>query len=323
MATVTPTGEAGLLDEEARELYLAVLAEGGRLPVTVVPQGPALARLLETGLVRVDGPGSRYVAQSPRVVGERIGAELCSAAARLLQRVEELPVALDGLTRAYDSVPRQGGESEQAVHVDGLAEIRQRLAELLSECESELLTAQPGPRPPEGLRMAVRQDTALRRRGVRLRTLYQPLVLGEPATVGYAATLSAEGAEIRLLDEPFRRMMIIDRRVAVVPAAEDLTRAVFVSDPVTVSFLAAVHERDWARADAVDWSCRAAESAADLTQDRISGLLAQGLTQRTVASRLGLSERTVAGHISRLRERHGARTLFQLGWRMRPGCGHE
>ncbi|GAA3050738.1 hypothetical protein GCM10020229_72710 [Kitasatospora albolonga] len=323
MATVTPTGDVGLLDEQARELYLAVLAEGGRLPVAAVPQGPALARLLETGLVRTDGPGTRYVVQSPRAVGERISAELCAAAAQLLQRVEELPLALDGLTRAYDSVPRQGGDGEQAAYVDGLVGIRQRLAELLSECEGELLTAQPGPRPPEGLRMAVRQDTALRRRGVRVRALYQPLVLGEPATVAYATTLSAEGAELRLLDEPFRRMMIIDRKVAVLPAADDLTRAVFVSDPVTVSFLVAVHERDWARADAVDWAGLTAESATDLTRDRISRLLADGLTQKAVASRLALSERTVAGHISRLRERHGARTLFQLGWRMRRRCGHE
>ena len=42
-----------------------------------------------------------------------------------------------------------------------------------------------------------------------------------------------------------------------------------------------------------------------------------GLTQRAVATRLGLSERTVAGHISRLREKYGAQTLFQLGWLMR------
>ncbi|MFH8380108.1 LuxR C-terminal-related transcriptional regulator [Kitasatospora sp. NPDC018058] len=46
-------------------------------------------------------------------------------------------------------------------------------------------------------------------------------------------------------------------------------------------------------------------------------MLTQGLAQRAIATRLGLSERTVAGHIARLRERYDAETLFQLGWQMR------
>ncbi|MFH9349230.1 helix-turn-helix domain-containing protein [Kitasatospora sp. NPDC017646] len=53
------------------------------------------------------------------------------------------------------------------------------------------------------------------------------------------------------------------------------------------------------------------------TTVRIGRLLARGLTQRAVATRLGISERTVAGHISRLRDRYGARTLFHLGWHLR------
>ncbi|MEV7597601.1 LuxR C-terminal-related transcriptional regulator [Kitasatospora sp. NPDC089797] len=46
-------------------------------------------------------------------------------------------------------------------------------------------------------------------------------------------------------------------------------------------------------------------------------MLARGLTQRSIAARLNVSERTVAGHIARLRELHDAETLFQLGWQMR------
>ncbi|MFJ2578417.1 LuxR C-terminal-related transcriptional regulator [Kitasatospora aureofaciens] len=36
--------------------------------------------------------------------------------------------------------------------------------------------------------------------------------------------------------------------------------------------------------------------------EQVSHLLAKGLRQRAIAGRLGLSERTVAGHIARLRE---------------------
>ncbi|MEU6972588.1 hypothetical protein AB0A71_33695 [Kitasatospora aureofaciens] len=58
-------------------------------------------------------------------------------------------------------------------------------------------------------------------------------------------------------------------------------------------------------------------SAPHPTTVRISRLLARVLTQRAVATRLGLSERTVAGHIYRLRDRYGAQTLFHLGWHLR------
>ncbi|MFH9349229.1 hypothetical protein [Kitasatospora sp. NPDC017646] len=43
----------------------------------------------------------------------------------------------------------------------------------------------------------------------------------------------------------------------------------------------------------------------------------RGLTRRAIASGMGLGERTVAGHIARLREMYDAETLVQLGWQMR------
>ncbi|MFD5462997.1 LuxR C-terminal-related transcriptional regulator [Kitasatospora sp. NPDC127059] len=62
-------------------------------------------------------------------------------------------------------------------------------------------------------------------------------------------------------------------------------------------------------------SAEAPDLLEDLTQahDQVGRLLAKGLTQRAIASRTGLSERTVAGHIARLRDVYDAETLFQLG----------
>jgi hypothetical protein len=69
-------------------------------------------------------------------------------------------------------------------------------------------------------------------------------------------------------------------------------------------------ERDWARAERVRWD----EPG---PPDPLIPLLAQGLTQRAIANRLGSSERTVAAQIARLREEYDADTLFQLGWSAR------
>jgi len=311
----------GMPDEAAVQLYLTILAAGGRIPLDSESEAHrvALDQLVRVGLVianRIDGA---YLAVSPRAVGDRVGAEMRSRAARLLREAERLPDTLAELTRAYDALPRTAEERHPAEYIDGRDRIRHRIAELVSDCKDELLTAQPGPRDPQTMALARRQDEALVERGGRMRTLYQPVVLTQSPTIDYAIALSDRGAGIRILDEPFLRMIIVDRRVAIIPAADDHSRAAFLSDPAAVSFLAAGFERDWARADAVQWheinSGRIARSAAD----RVGRLLATGLTQRGVATRLGISERTVAGHIARLRERYGAQTLFQLGWQMRGG----
>ncbi|KJK56172.1 helix-turn-helix domain-containing protein [Saccharothrix sp. ST-888] len=308
----------------ARRFYLAVLAEGGRIPARSVPRADRAARdeLVRIGLLVENPIDDSYFAVSPRAVAEQAGVRMRSQATRLLLEAEGLPAALDGLARAYDSVPRTPGRPPAPVVLEGSEQIRHRIAELVSDCKHELRTAQPGPRNPETMALALRQDLGLVRRGASLRVLYQPQVLAEAATVDYAAAVTEHGGDVRILDEPFQRMIIVDRAVAVVPAADDYTRAAFFTDPAALSFLLAVYDRDWARSETVRWSAPKAQPATRAVLDRVARLLAGGLTQRAVASRLGLSERTVAGHIARLRTHYGAQTLFQLGWLMRgEGCG--
>ncbi|MFC9325232.1 LuxR C-terminal-related transcriptional regulator [Kitasatospora sp. NPDC057015] len=323
--TADPTAapDAGVPDEAARQLYLAILAEGGAIPVTTVDPSDeaALRQLIDTGLLMPNAVDASYTAVSPRAVSDRIGAELRSEATRLLVRAEGLPTELESLTKAYESVPRLPGQHGDATLVEGREAIRQRIAELLSDCKEGLLTAQPGSRPPMTMALSLRQDVPLLASGRTLRTLYQPMAVLDGTAADYALEVTRLGARLRVLDEPFQRMIIIDRSIAVVPAADDHSRAAFISDPAAVAFLVAVFERDWARADSVEWDAALSKGPARLAADRVGRLLATGLTQRAVATRLGLSERTVAAHIARLRERHGAQTLFQLGWLMRGGRG--
>ncbi|WP_148283115.1 MULTISPECIES: LuxR family transcriptional regulator [Kitasatospora] len=323
--------EAGLPEEDASRIYLAVLAAGGRIPLDApAPLGTELSperqqalldQLVAIGLVmpnRIDGC---YVAISPRAVAERLGADLRSRATRLLLDAGRLPGALAPLARAYDAVPRPADRTRPAVYVDGQEDIRLRIAQLVSDCRLELLSAQPGLRPPAVLELANAQDQRMLSRGATLRALYQPVALTADSAVRHATSMTEHGAQLRVLDEPFRRLIVIDRRIAVIPAAEDHSRAAFVEDPAAIAYLVAGFERDWDRADQVHWHGLDTRTLTRALTDRVGRLLAQGLTQRAVASRLGLSERTVAGHISRLRDLYGAGTLFQLGWLMRGGGG--
>ncbi|MFE2106696.1 LuxR C-terminal-related transcriptional regulator [Kitasatospora sp. NPDC059463] len=312
---------AGDPDEAARRLYLAILADGGRIRIADVPDPDqdAVRQLVSIGLLMTNPMDACYTAVSPRSVSDRLGAELRSEATRLLVRAENLPGALDALTRAYDAMPRPPERSGGAVYIEGHIHIRHRISQLVSDCRTEVLTAQPGHRPPDALKIAIQQDVKLLQRGCSLRTLYQPVAISEPAALAYAEEVTRRGSLIRILDEPFQRLMIFDRSVAVISASDDHSTAAFISDPAAIAFIVNAFERDWSRADATDWSAVLSQGPAHNAPDRVGRLLARGLTQRAVATRLGLSERTVAAHISRLRDRYGAQTLFQLGWLMRGG----
>ncbi|MFJ8040039.1 LuxR C-terminal-related transcriptional regulator [Kitasatospora sp. NPDC096147] len=306
-------------DEAAQTLYRTILAAGGRMPFAALAEDERtlMERLLGAGLVVPDAASASYQVVSPRSAGERLGGELRAAATRMLRQADQLPRVMGGLALAYDAVPRPVLAAEQGAVLEGRSAIRHRVAELVGDSREEVLAAQPGARKPETLALARHQDGPLLARGVRLRTVYQPVVLSSPETVEHSALMAVAGARIRVLDEPYQRMVIIDRRVAVVPTSADNGKAAFIADPAVVAFLVAVFERDWGRAEEPDWGAVSRSPRTGAATRRVGRLLATGLTQKAVATRLGLSERTVAGHISRLREQYGAQTLFQLGWRMR------
>ena len=55
--------------------------------------------------------------------------------------------------------------------------------------------------------------------GVTMRTLYQHSARRQVATNKYVAAVTAEGAQVRTLDEFFNRLIVVDRRIAIVPGA--------------------------------------------------------------------------------------------------------
>ncbi|MFE7560880.1 LuxR family transcriptional regulator [Kitasatospora sp. NPDC057500] len=323
----------GRLDTAAQELYLRILGRGGSLDAagTSDPTDPddstdptdpdavdsaALKRLEALGLLAVRPETGAHTAVNPRSVSERISTELRAEGTRLLVQAEELPALLDDLAKAYENESHRKSPSQDVQHVEGREAISERLARIEADCREEILAAQPGAaRTADFLAAFLGRIRRFAGAGGSIRVLYAHGVLADRATAEYVGRATALGARFRTLDEPFQRLHIYDRRTAVIPAPGgpgDHWAAAFIEDPATVEFLLGVFERDWSRA------ARPTHPAEDTAaHDHIGRLLAQGLTQRAVASRLGLSERTVAGHIARLRELYDAETLFQLGWQMR------
>ncbi|MCX4747561.1 winged helix-turn-helix transcriptional regulator [Kitasatospora sp. NBC_01287] len=303
-------------DERARALYLRLLGAGGlfRLSDLTVGDREVAERLRVAGLVLKQQDALFWTVVNPRAAVARLSAGLRVAGHELLARADEPVPVFEELAAAYDRVPRAG--RGMIVHLDDLAQIQQRMDQLGLEAEREILAAQPEVRrTPEVAEEAKETARELTARGVRMRVLYQPEARHDPVITDYATEVSRIGFRLRILREDFRRMVVFDGEVAVVPGSEGAGTATFIEDPFLVGVLVAGFERDWARAERVRWE----EPVAAESDGPLVALLARGLTQRAIATRLGLSERTVAAQISRLRERHDARTLFQLGWQMWDG----
>ncbi|GLW53383.1 LuxR C-terminal-related transcriptional regulator [Kitasatospora phosalacinea] len=314
---------ATLLDEDDRQLYREVLARGGSVAFDeAVQQAPdATLHLIHLGLLVHYDSDRSLTAVNPRSVSDRLSAELRDEAVRKLVGSQQTGARFWDLIQAYDAAPRRP-DSERAVErVTDRQEIRHRILQIESEMREETLAAQPGgARPVGAMGQALERSLGFLSRGIELRTIYQPGALADPPTTDYAATVAAAGERLRVLDEPFRKMLIFDRRVAIISAAPDDNSAAFVEDPTVVATLVALFERDWARATIVDWHALAGRPRESGVPPELTDLLAAGLTQKAIASRLALSERTVAAHLARLREHHGADTLFQLGWLMHGGA---
>nr|WP_237419309.1 LuxR C-terminal-related transcriptional regulator [Kitasatospora sp. SID7827] len=307
-------------NDAERTLYREVLAQGGLVLLReAMEQDPdATLRLVELGLLVRHDTDRSLTAVNPRTVGARLSAELRGAAGRKLDQAEHAAGQLDALAHAYDSAPRHAARRSEVQHVATHQQIRHRIMQIEAEMHEETLAAQPGgARPTRFMRQALLRDRHFLAAGVVLRTLYQPGAEAHRPTVSYAAAATRAGERFRVLDEPFQRMLIFDRKTAVIPAAADDSTAAFIEDPAVVALLVERFERDWARAERVDWQALAGRPRESGVPPELTELLAAGLTQKAIASRLALSERTVAAHIARLREHHGAATLVQLGWLMR------
>jgi hypothetical protein len=280
----------------------------------------ALDLLVDIGLLRQDEQGllrpvdpTAIQAQVVVPLGVR-GAEMLAESARWADAFAELG-------QVYRTSPQQAGSAITEIH--GLDNINSFIHAAVTDSREELLTAQPhGRRPANTLAVAENRDVKALERGVKMRTLYQHSARHSPATREYVADIMARGAEVRTLDEFFRRLIVIDQKVAVLPASDNHHVAIAVHDRSVIAYLVDIFERSWERAQRFTLGGNQAERAiaADVRAMTIR-LLVEGHSDPASAKRLGVSTRTYAGYIAALKDEYGVQTRFQLGHAM--GAEHR
>ncbi|MBL1095005.1 MULTISPECIES: helix-turn-helix transcriptional regulator [Streptomyces] len=201
----------------------------------------------------------------------------------------------------------------------GVPTINEAIQESLHQVRREILTAQPdGPRPAEVLEDAldaVRKQIAS---GVAMRTLYQHSSRFDEATKAYVRTVAGYGVQVRTLSEFFDRMIIFDRSTAFIPASGDKTSAVKITNPAVVHFMVGLFEREWDRAEQFPFipthNAGAASVVMPAMRESILRLLIEGRTDKEIARRLGISQRSLQTHVSQLKKELSAHHRFQLGY---------
>ncbi|MEE1763817.1 helix-turn-helix transcriptional regulator [Streptomyces sp. SP18BB07] len=303
------------LCEAGLALYGRALREE-RVPVEDSAHSPCLLRL---GLLRPDDHDPRWLRPlAPALALPRLLQESARDIAR--RRLEEAR-----LTEAFEPLLALDSHSASVADVPGIGlltgfdRINEAIGLAMDEAHEELLTIQPG-----GRRSAVRlRDVGLPReqrmlaRGCRIRTLYQDTTRHDLEVVAHFERLVGD-VQVRTLSEVTKRLLIVDRAVAFVPAGEDRTHALEIRHPGLVSFLATVFDRFWNLATPMYPEAVRIPPTDGITprQRAIAHLLVDGHTDTVIAQRLGLNIRTARTHIARLAATLGSESRAQLGYRI-------
>jgi hypothetical protein len=323
--------ERALFEDDATKLYEEVCQKGqiAASDYRIAEDGElrhAFDLLVEMGLLIFDSEQDGWAPEDPTSVQSRVVSPLSQEAAKLLSESSQWSSAFSNLTQSWRRAPQSSARGP-FTYLRGGQTINNVLDQLLTECEEEMLTAQPqAGRDPRFLAKAALRDIELLERGAKMRTLYQHSARRSSVTHKYVAAVSARGAEVRTLDEFFNRMILVDRRVAVIPYAEEYGVAVVVREPAVVAYLVDVFERSWERGR--PFTNRETSLMKDIAAEQRAmtmRMLIEGHSDPVSAKRLGVSPRTYAGYVADLKTEYDADTRFQLGYTMgRMGIsGHE
>jgi DNA-binding CsgD family transcriptional regulator len=225
-------------------------------------------------------------------------------------RVNELQADLDQARLAIPDLLHEYQRGRASTEPDGLVEVQsgpqiehRRLVEIRSLATDELLT------------MGETIEAPLRR-GVRSRSLYEAALLEAPGRLLRLRRLISQGEQARVAPRLPTRMVICDRRLAMLPLAPSAPgggeSVVLVNPSSLLDALIELFEDYWQRSHPVTATPAAADglSSADLETLR---LLGTGMKDEAIARQLGVSMRTARRRISALLTRLGAASRFQAG----------
>src|ERR1700733_2080481 len=206
------------------------------------------------------------------------------------------------------------------VQVHGLDAIRIKLSQLAYETRHQVLSLMPdGPQTPDNLEASQPLDEMLLDRGVEMLTVYLDSVRNEPNSKQYVNWLIEKGGQVRTTAVLPLRMIVSDRKVAVLPLNPHRSDGgvAIISGEGPVAAMCALFEQLWEVATPFG-ETPPVHPELELTQQEIAGvrLLAEGDTDEANSRKLGFSPRTAGRIASEIMTKLDAKSRFQAGVRV-------
>ena len=327
------------LDEHAERAYRLLLRQESVTAASVaadldVPQ-PRARRALDTlaaeGLaVRAPGRTVRYLPVDPR-------AGLSALVRARRTELEQVATSVEVYAAEYHERNLRNDPQMLVEVIEGPTEITRRVHEMISGAQQEVLAFDAPPYvTPSGSTSAFEQPVL--ERGVGVRALYAAEVLAVPELIALLKSMVDLGEQARVLPRVPMKMVLVDRREAMLPliANEEgvRTTAAFVRRSALCDALVELFEAHWAQATPL-FAAGMSKSPPDpplpdapdgeiSEEDRVLlQLLNAGLKDEAIARQLNLSQRTFRRRIADLTRRLGATSRFQAGTQaMRRGWLH-
>ncbi|GFH36347.1 helix-turn-helix transcriptional regulator [Streptomyces pacificus] len=300
------------LCEAGKKLYASAL-RSGRIARSEVANAPCL---MDMGMLRPDPDDPEWLRPVPPSVALH---QLMQPLEREIQDRRRLTVSLAESFEPFMALNSHDPSTTDAITVlEGLSLINATLDRVIAECQEELLTVQPGSgRRPATLQEGLRRVSMLVDRGVSMRTLYQHTARHHPATIAYVERVAPYGSQVRTLEEIIDRLIVVDRKVAFIPARTDRRVALELRHEGLVRYLVGVFEQFWLHG--VPWDDQIVSYAPELdgvsgVQRSIAKLLVEGHVDEAIARRLGMNVRTCRAHIAKLASALGSGSRAQLGY---------
>ncbi|NBE55553.1 helix-turn-helix transcriptional regulator [Streptomyces boluensis] len=293
-----------------RELYASALRRG-RIARSEMQAAPCL---IDLALLHPDPDDAQWLRPVPPSAAL---AQLLLPIEREIQDRRRHTVALADAFEPFMAISAIDPPTTHAITVlEGLSLINAALDRVVAECTDELLTVQPGSaRKPKAVNEALDRVRPLLNRGIKMRTLYQHTARHTELTLNYLEHVGPE-VEVRTLEEIIDRLIIVDRKVAFIPARSDRQVALELRHPGLVDYLVGVFDQFWQLAVPLNGDIPYDAKTDGITgvQRSIAKLLVEGHVDEAIARRLGMNVRTCRAHIAKLAATLGSGSRTQLGY---------
>lgn len=296
-------------------LYLAVLAAprgttaqlAAAMHSTPARLRPQLRRLVDSGLLtRLAGSPARYTAAPP-------DAAVDALVAGRQRELEEFRSRARELTARYQNASSGAAGGPLVELVEGPALIRHRVEQMQLGAQKTMRVVDCPPYFDSPVDNPI--EFQLLQRGVACQAVYETSGLESRQRMAFAMACIAAGEEARSLPSVRMKMLIADRREAMIPvsfAAVEPTSAFFVRAAPLITALVTCFDLLWERAAPI-MATDAAPDRLDQRDLELLALLAGGAKDAAIIRTLGITQRTMTRRVGRLLTLLDAKTRFQAG----------